>query len=117
MRVAVLSAAFVLMTAMAANASVQDAHKICIERYNTEKAGGTIPVGMSRATYINQCTGSIRRAAKLEQELAQQAAAPAEQSGSNEVVVAPRTARPVATTHKPTRVKTTLSITQAPSGN
>lgn len=117
MRGAVLSAAFVLMTGMAANASVQDAHKICIERYNTEKAGGTIPVGMSRATYINQCTGSIRRAAKLERELAEQGAAPADQAGSNEVVVAPNPVRPAATTHKPTRVKTTLSLTPAPSGN
>lgn len=109
MRVAVLSAAFVLMTGMAAHASVQDAHKICIERYNTEKAGGTIPVGMSRATYINQCTGSIRRAAKLERELAQQADAPADQSGSNEVVIGPKAAMSVTTTAKPARIKTALT--------
>lgn len=111
MRGAVLSAAFVVMTGMAANASVQDAHKICIERYNTEKAGGTIPVGMSRTTYINQCTGSIRRAAKLEQELSQQVSTPADQGGSNEVVVAPNVAKPAVTTNKPTRVKTTFSLT------
>lgn len=63
-----------LSPAMAGATSTDDAKKICLERYNLEKDGGTIPVGMSKAKYMSQCTNSIRRQAKLEQELTEQAA-------------------------------------------
>ena len=93
----------------AAAATVQDAQKICTERYNIEKNGGTIPVGMSKSKYMNQCTGSIRRAAKLEQELAEQEQA----TGGNEVSA---TTSGRTTTNKPANVKTTtnVSLTQTP---
>lgn len=98
--------AFVLAAA-AANATVQDPLKVCTERYNTEKAGGTIPVGMSKSTYMRQCTGSIRRAAKLEKELAEgNGDASADQSGGNEVTVSTAPAKPASTMNKPARVLT-----------
>jgi predicted lipid-binding transport protein (Tim44 family) len=97
----------------AAHASVQDAFKICTERYNTEKASGTIPVGMSKTTYMHQCTGSIRRAAKLEQELAagtgNHTQDDATQPGSNEDTTSTTTTKPAATTAKPARIKTALT--------
>ena len=85
MRKLVLAAAALMMTATA-NASVTQAspQKICPERYNAENASGTIPYRMSKTNYINQCTGSIRRAAKLEQELADGTAA-TDDVGANEV--------------------------------
>lgn len=116
MRFALLTAAIVFSTAAAANAAaVQDAHKVCLDRYNLEKAGGTIPVGMSKQTYMNQCTGSIRRAAKLEQELAAQGASnnATNEGGSNEVTAT--AAKPARTTNKPARVKTTLQVGATPS--
>lgn len=91
---------FVVLPATAA--TTQDALKICTERYNIEKSGGTIPVGMSKSKYMNQCTGSIRRAAKLEEELADQD----QGAGSNDVVA---TTSKV-TTNKPASVKTTTSV-------
>ena len=97
----------VLSAAAAAHAATQDPLKICTERYNTEQAGGTIPVGMSKKTYMNQCTGSIRRAAKLEKQLAEESGdAGAGQSGSNEVAASTGTAKPAATLSKPARVLT-----------
>ena len=116
MRFLVLTAA-VLALGAAANAAVaQDAIKICTERYNTEKAGGTIPVGMSKSKYMSQCTGSMRRAAKLEQELSQGASAgdssnAGNNAGSNEVTATTTPAKPVPTTSKPSRVQTTVSLT------
>lgn len=114
MRFVVLTAA-VLSLSAAANASVaQDAVKICTERYNTEKAGGTIPVGMSKSKYMSQCTGSMRRAAKLEQELSQGASDggnAGSNAGSNEVTATTTPAKPVPTTSKPSRVQTTVSLT------
>lgn len=71
-RLATFAAVGVL--AISSAASAQDAQKICLERYNLEKEGGTIPVGMSKAKYMSQCTNSIRRRAKLEQELSEQQA-------------------------------------------
>ena len=53
----------------------EDAKKICLERYNVEKAGGTIPAGMPKAKYMKQCTTSIVRNAALEQAAAQEASA------------------------------------------
>ncbi|NOT41900.1 MAG: hypothetical protein HOP13_15575 [Alphaproteobacteria bacterium] len=110
MRKLVLAAAALTMTATA-NASVTQAspQKICLERYNAENASGTIPYRMSKATYINQCIGSIRRAAKLEQELADGTAA-TDDVGANEVTPAAANAKPAATTNKPARVQTTLSL-------
>lgn len=53
-----------LAAASAANA--QDAKKICLERYNLEKSGGTLPDGMAKSKYMSQCTNSIKRIAALE---------------------------------------------------
>lgn len=61
-----------LSPAIASSTSTQDAKKICLERYNLEKEGGTIPVGMSKSKYMSQCTNSIRRNAQLEQEMSAQ---------------------------------------------
>ena len=87
----------------AAAGTTQDALKICTERYNIEKNGGTIPVGMSKSKYMNQCTGSIRRAAKLEQELAEQGQA----TGSNNLTASTSGG---STTGKPASVKTTTRV-------
>lgn len=113
MRFVVLTAAVLSLSAAANAAVAQDAVKICTERYNTEKAGGTIPVGMSKSKYMSQCTGSMRRAAKLEQELSQGASAgdSANNAGSNEVTATTTPAKPVPTTSKPSRVQTTVSLT------
>lgn len=74
-RLATVSAIAVAATLSPALAtSNEDAKKICLERYNLEKEGGTIPVGMTKAKYMSQCTNSIRRQAKLEQELSAQEA-------------------------------------------
>jgi len=69
----------------------QDARKVCLERYNVEKAGGTLPAGMSKAKYLTQCTTSILRNAKLEAELkaADQNAQPAQSGGQNELTPKP----------------------------
>jgi hypothetical protein len=107
MRQLLLSSALVLVSTAAAHAAVQDAYKICTERYNTEKTSGTIPVGMSKSTYMNQCTGSIRRAAKLEKQLAEDnGEAGVDQAGSNEVTASTAPATPTPTTNKPARVLT-----------
>ena len=116
MHFVVLTAAILTLSAAANAALAQDAIKICTERYNTEKAGGTIPVGMSKSKYMSQCTGSMRRAAKLEQELAQGASAgdsanTGNNAGSNEVTAATTPAKPVPTTNKPSRIQTTVSLT------
>jgi hypothetical protein len=59
-----------------ARASVaEDAKKICLERYNVEKAGNTIPAGMPKEKYMKQCTTSIVRNAALEQAAEQEALA------------------------------------------
>ncbi len=115
MRKLVLSAAAVLIMSTAAYASsTQDAQKICVERYNTEKSGGTIPVGMSRSKYLNQCVGSIRRAAKLEQDLADGTAG-TDDVGVNEVATTATSGKPAGTIAKPARIKTTLTL--APRGS
>jgi hypothetical protein len=46
--------------------NAQDAKKICLERYNLEKSGGTLPDGMAKSKYMSQCTNSIKRIAALE---------------------------------------------------
>jgi hypothetical protein len=91
-----------VLPATAGAAASQDPLKICTERYNLEKNGGSIPVGMSKSKYMSQCTGSIRRAAKLEQELQETS----EQGGGNDIAA---TTTPV-TTNKPAKVKTTTSL-------
>lgn len=90
---------FAVVSFPANAAATQDALKVCTERYNLEKNGGTIPVGMSKSKYMNQCIGSIRRAAKLEQELAAQE----QDSGRNDVAASTS----ATTIGKPARVKTT----------
>lgn len=115
MRKLVLFAAATLILGTAAHASTsQDAQKICVERYNTEKSGGTIPVGMSRSKYLSQCVGSIRRAAKLEQDLADGTAG-SDDVGTNEAASTSTSGKPSATIAKPARVKTTLTL--APHGS
>lgn len=112
MRFVVLMASLAL-AATAANATAEDARKVCLERYDVEKSGDTIPRGMSKSTYMNQCTGSIRRAALQQQKLRSQSDAgeTVEPSGGvNEVTVAPRPAKPVATMNKPVRVKTPVAV-------
>ena len=107
MRLLLSSALALVLTAAAAHATVQDPLKVCTERYNTEKAGGTIPVGMSKSTYMRQCTGSIRRAAKLEKQLAEEKGeAVVDQAGSNEVTASTAPAKPTPTTNKPARILT-----------
>lgn len=91
-----------VLPATASAASTQDALKICTERYNLEKNGGSIPVGMSKSKYMSQCTGSIRRAAKLEQELRDASG----EGGANDIAA---TTEP-STTNKPAKVKTTTSV-------
>ena len=60
----------------AAGASVaQDARKICLERYELEKSGGTVPGGMTKSKYVSQCTNSIKRHAALESAQARTASA------------------------------------------
>lgn len=68
--------------AQTAQASLaQEAKKICIERYNVEKAGGTLPAGMPKSKYLSQCTRSFIRNAQLEAEMNEAAAERATQSG------------------------------------
>ena len=109
MRKAALSAAIVLLMSATANASSpSDAQKVCLDRYNVEKSGGSLPVGMSKSKYLSQCANSIRRAAKLEQELATQD--DSGDAGSNEVTPSNSPAKPAVTTSKPPRVQTTLTL-------
>jgi len=58
------------------------ASKICVERYNVEKEGGTVPAGMPKSKYVSQCTRAMRRNAKLQAELAAELA---EKAGKNEL--------------------------------
>ena len=61
---------------------MQEAKKTCLERYNAEQQGGTIPAGMSKSKYLSQCVNSMRRNAELEKDLAEQTTT---QAGSNEL--------------------------------
>ena len=88
-----------------AHASVaQDAKKICLERYNVEKDGGTLPAGMAKAKYLKQCTTSYVRNAALEIQTAKDSTQSAATSGtqrtagSNTLAVQPTAGRPVALT-------------------
>ena len=59
-------------TLSAASASVyDDARRICNERYEAEKTGGSVPAGMSKSKYLSQCQGGYVRSIKLEDELEQ----------------------------------------------
>jgi hypothetical protein len=108
-----LLVASALMLTTAANAAGDTPQKICLDRYNTEQASGTIPKGMWKSKYLSQCAASIRRQAKLEQELAQRTAdtaTAADNAGANEVAPAATPAKPTATISKPARVQTTVSF-------
>lgn len=69
------SAAFVSAVAMAsvmpasASSVWEEARKVCTERYNDEAKSGTVPNGMNKTRYMNQCQGSYVRSVKLESEL------------------------------------------------
>lgn len=94
--------------AVAAAFDVQAAKKTCLENYNAEKDAGTIPAGMAKARYINQCTNSMRRDAELEKQLAntQAAAPPAASAGSNEIIATTATKPVASTSSKPSAVAT-----------
>jgi hypothetical protein len=67
----VFSAACALASVVPATAgSVWDeARKVCTERYNDEVKSGTVPNGMNKTRYMNQCQGSYVRSVQLENEL------------------------------------------------
>lgn len=67
----VFSAACALASVVPASAgSVWDeARKVCTERYNDEVKSGTVPNGMNKTRYMNQCQGSYVRSVQLENEL------------------------------------------------
>ena len=88
-----------------AHASVaQDAKKICLERYNVEKDGGTLPAGMAKAKYLKQCTTSYVHNATPESQTAKASTQSATTSGtphtagSNTLAVRPSAGRSVALT-------------------
>ncbi len=55
-------------TLVPAAASIHDdARKICLERYVEEKAGNSVPAGMSKERYLRQCQGSYVKTASREQ--------------------------------------------------
>lgn len=72
--------------ATAAVFDAKEAKKTCLDRYNEEQAGGTIPAGMSKSKYLSQCVNSMRRNAELEKELTEQTPAV---GGSNELTAGP----------------------------
>ena len=65
------SAACILASVVPASAgSVWDeARKVCTARYNDEVKSGTVPNGMNKTRYMNQCQGSYVRSVQLESEL------------------------------------------------
>ena len=81
---AAVALGFAVLTAPATAAAFdyKKANKICVERYNIEKEGGTVPAGMPKSKYVSQCTRAMRRNAKLQAELAAQLA---EKAGKNEL--------------------------------
>jgi hypothetical protein len=111
-------AALVSIGSLPAGASVaQDAQKICLERYNVEKAGNTIPAGMPKSKYMSQCTKSVVRNAQIEEDLANDAASQGAGGEGGPLITdpskTPKLAKPT-TTAKPA---TTKPATTAPSGN
>lgn len=62
-----LSASVVALPVAAASVT-QEAKKVCTERYNAEKDGGTLPVGMPKSKYMSQCTKGYVRTAQLSQQ-------------------------------------------------
>jgi hypothetical protein len=87
----------------AAATTREEARKICLERYDVEKAGGTLPARMDKSRYVNQCTLSILRSAKLEAELkaSQQDQAQPQTGGANETTPDKNAATPAQTTSRP----------------
>ena len=81
----------------------QDAKNVCLERYEVEKKGGTLPAGMSKAKYLTQCTTSILRNAKLEAELKaqDQTAQQTPSGGQNELTPKPEEAQKQTTSRSP----------------
>lgn len=104
--------------ATAATFDAQAAKKTCVDQYNREKEGGTIPAGMAKSKYVNQCFSSMRKNAQLEQQLAEEQSGQAGSSGSNELTpTTPATPPKPATkgpSSKPARVTTPAF---APQGN
>jgi hypothetical protein len=104
--IAAAAAGFAILSAPGAAAAfdAKAANKICVERYNVEKEGGTVPAGMPKSKYVSQCTRAMKRNAELEAELAAQETANA---GANELTAdtqhAGSTSQPA---NKPARVAT-----------
>lgn len=70
------------VTANVAIASVyDDAKKVCLERYNDELKSGSVPNGMNKTRYLNQCQKSYVHSVQLENELNENQAD--NQDGSN----------------------------------
>lgn len=92
-----------LSLGQAAATSREEARKICLERYNVEKAGGTLPAHMDKTRYLNQCTTSILRSAKLEEDLkaAEQNQTHPATAGENEVTETKPAETPKQTTSRP----------------
>ena len=66
-----------------ATSITEDAKKVCIERYNLEKDGGSLPKGMAKSKYMSQCTKGYVRTAQLEASLAQQGTSANSQAGTS----------------------------------
>ena len=65
-----LAGSIFAVTANVATASVyEDAKRVCLERYNDELKSGSVPKGMNKTRYLNQCQNSYVRSVKLENEL------------------------------------------------
>jgi len=58
-----------------------DARKICLERYVEEKAGNSVPAGMSKERYLRQCQGSYVKTASREQSYDESSPAPISTNG------------------------------------
>jgi hypothetical protein len=103
----------------AAKFDAKEANKICTERYNVEKAGGTVPAGMPKSKYVGQCTRAMKRNAEIEADLAEQLqGTETEESGGNNEITA--TTQHATSSSQPTKKPagvTTPAFTAATKGN
>ena len=78
-----------------ATSVTEDAKKVCIERYNMEKDGGSLPKGMAKSKYMSQCTKGYVRTVQLEAGLARQGTNSAQgETGGNSLAVKPEPMKP-----------------------
>ena len=113
-------AALVSIGSLPAGASVaQDAQKICLERYNVEKAGNTIPAGMPKSKYMSQCTKHVVSNAQIEEDLAKDAASQGQGGEGGPLITDPSKTPKLSTKPVPTAKPATTkpATTTAPSGN